>query len=95
MNEIQKTGMCGLLCSESYSDIDQISKVLKADMGEYLKRKVFEISKFQPEIEIIEVNTDLDHIHLLVSIPPKFSVSKVVRMIKAHTDTYIRKKFLF
>jgi len=56
-------------------------------MGDYLKRKVLQVSKFQPEIEIIEVNTDIDHIHLLVSIPPKFSVSEVVKMIKAHAGT--------
>jgi len=70
-------------------------KVLKAGMGEYLKRKVLQVSRFHPEIEIIEVNTDLDHIHMLVSIPPKFSVSKVVKMIKAHTGTSMRKKFPF
>jgi len=70
-------------------------KVLKAGMGDYLKRKVLQVSKFQPEIEIIEVNTDLDHIHILVSIPPKFSVSEVVKMIKAHTGTAMRKKFPF
>ena len=70
-------------------------KVLKAGMGDYLKRKVLQVSKFRPEIEIIEVNTDLDHIHLLVSIPPKCSVSEVVKMIKAHTGTAMRKKFPF
>ncbi len=59
------------------------------------RRKVLQVSKFQPEIEIIEVNTDLDHIHLLVSIPPKFSVSEVVKMIKVHTGTAMRKKFPF
>ena len=70
-------------------------KVLKAGMGDYLKRKVLQVSKFQPEIEIIAVNTDIDHIHLLVSIPPKFSVSEVVKMIKAHTGTAMRRKFPF
>ena len=46
-------------------------KVLKAGMGGYLKRKVLQVGKFHPEIEIIEVNTDSDHIHVLASIPPK------------------------
>ena len=64
-------------------------------MGDYLKRKILQIRKFHPEIEIVEVNTDLDHIHLLVSIPPKFSVSEVVRMIKAHTGRAMREKFPF
>ncbi len=70
-------------------------KVLKAGMGEYLKKKVLQVSKFHPEIEIIAVNTDLDHMHLQVSIPPKYSVSEVVKMIKAHTGSAMRRKFPF
>ena len=70
-------------------------KVLKGGIGEWLKKKVLQVGKFHPEIEILEVNTDLDHMHLLVSIPPKFSVSKVVGMIKANTGNSMRKKFPF
>ena len=70
-------------------------KVLKGGIGEYLKRKVLQVGKFHPEIEMLEVNTHLDHIHLVVSIPPKFSVSQVVNMIKANTANSMRKKFPF
>jgi putative transposase len=70
-------------------------KVLKAGIGEYLKRKVLQIGKFHPEIEFLEVNTHLDHIHLVVSIPPKLSVSQVVNMIKANTGSSMRNKFPF
>ena len=70
-------------------------KVLKAGMGDYLKRKVLQITKFHPEIEIVELNTHMDHIHLQMSIPPKYSVSDVVRMIKAHTGSAMRNKFPF
>lgn len=48
-----------------------------------------------PEIEIVEVNTDDDHVHLLLSIPPKLTVSEVVKMLKAKTGLYMRKKFPF
>ena len=33
--------------------------------------------------------------HILVSIPPKFSVSEIVNMIKANTGGAMRKKFPF
>ena len=68
-------------------------KIFKAGIGEYLQRRVHQITRFHPDIEIIEVNTDLDHIHLVISIPPKFSVSKVVNMIKANTGSYMRQRF--
>ena len=70
-------------------------KVLKAGMGEHLKRKVLQVSKFHPEIEILEVNTHIDHMHLVVSIAPKFSVSQVVNMVKANTGGAMRKRFPF
>ena len=43
-------------------------KVLRG-MGECLKNSVQQIGRFHPEIEILEVNADLDHVHLLMSIP--------------------------
>ena len=41
------------------------------------------------------MNIDVDHIHILCSIPPKLSVSEVVKVIKAKTGLYMRKKFSF
>ena len=70
-------------------------KVLKGGIGEYLKRKVLQVGKFHPEIEMLEVNTHLDRIHLVVSIPPKLSVNQVVNMIKANTGNSMRKQFPF
>ena len=48
-----------------------------------------------PEIDIVEINHDKDHIHLLVIIPPKYSVSQVVRILKANTSRDLKKKFPF
>ena len=70
-------------------------KILKEGVGEYLKKQILEVSKSHPDIEVLEVNTDLDHVHFLVSIPPKYSVSEVVGKIKANTGRKMRKKFKF
>ena len=32
-----------------------------------------------PEVEISDINHDVDHVHILISIPPKMRVSDVVR----------------
>ena len=37
---------------------------MQKGMGEYLKRKVRQVSKFHPEIKIVEVNTNIDHMHI-------------------------------
>ena len=70
-------------------------KILRAGFGEYLTKLIIGIGRQNPDIEIVEVNTDIDHVHILLSIPPKLSVSDVVRMIKAKTGAVMRKRFPF
>ena len=70
-------------------------KILKDGFGEYLKNAIVGIGKQTPELEIIEVNTDCDHVHILLSIPPKLSISDVVKMVKAKTGFRMRNKFPF
>ena len=53
------------------------------------------IPRQHPEIEVLEVNTYKDHIHLLVSIAPKMSVSEAVRILKSNTGRMMTKKFPF
>lgn len=70
-------------------------KLLKHGMGAYLKIIIHLIGKIYPEVKIHEVNTDQDHVHLLASIPPKYSVSEVVGQLKGKTAHAMRSKFPF
>jgi len=45
------------------------------------------------EIEILEINHDVDHVHLLVVIPPKYGVGRIVGAIKANSSREMLKKF--
>lgn len=46
-----------------------------------------------PEILVLTMNHDQDHIHLHLSIPPKMRVSDVVRIIKSISGRLMKKKF--
>jgi len=70
-------------------------KIFNEGVFAYLLAKVNEIKDYYPEIDVLEINHDADHVHMLVSIPPKFSVSKVVGIIKANTSRGIKVKFPF
>lgn len=61
----------------------------------YLQDKLKEIGKYYPEIRFETIKHGKDHIHLLVSVPPKFSVGSVVRIIKANTSRGLKAKFPF
>ena len=43
--------------------------------------------------EILEGNTQPDHVHILISIPPKLSVSKVVGFIKGKSAIYVARHY--
>ena len=47
----------------------------------------------QREVEIKEINVQIDHVHLLVMIPPKISVSEYVGIIKGRTAIRIFNQF--
>ncbi|EES90798.1 IS200/IS605 family transposase [Clostridium botulinum] len=44
-------------------------------------------------VEIIEANACIDHIHMLVSIPPKMSISSFVGFLKGKSSLMIFEKF--
>ena len=70
-------------------------KIFNAGVYGYFKIKLLEIRKYYPDVEIVEVNHGRDHVHLLLTIPPKMSVSDVVRLIKSNTGRALRDKFEF
>ena len=68
-------------------------KVLKGELKQYLEKGLFDIEKFHPDIEIETLSIQVDHIHLVIVIPPKYAVSAIVGKIKANTSREIRKRF--
>ena len=70
-------------------------RVFNEGIFKYLHLKLEEIRKYYPELEFLEVNHDADHLHLLVTIPPKWSVGSMVRIIKANTSRQLKQKFPF
>ena len=70
-------------------------KVLVKGVDEYLLKKMDEIRKLYPEIEYVQRNIQPDHIHLVLSFPPRYSISKVVQIIKSNTGKAMWEKFDF
>jgi putative transposase len=47
----------------------------------------------QQSAEIVELNVQVDHVHLLVKVPPKVSISNYVGTIKGRTAIRVLNKF--
>ena len=61
---------------------------IKADIGQML-RKLCEYKG----IEIIEAEACKDHIHILISIPPKYSVAQIMGYLKGKSSLMIFEKY--
>lgn len=70
-------------------------KIFNDGVFAYMKETLKKLKEFYPEIEIKEINHDRDHIHLMLWIPPKFSIGKVVTILKSNTARHLKQKFPF
>jgi putative transposase len=61
---------------------------LKGEIGKILRELCT-----RKEVEIIEAEACPDHIHMLVSIPPKYSVSEIMGYLKGKSSLMIFDKF--
>ena len=61
---------------------------IKADIGKML-RKLFEYK----QIEILEAEACKDHIHMLISVPPKYSISQIMGYLKGKSSLMIFEKY--
>jgi putative transposase len=70
-------------------------KVLKGEVRQYVEQQLSDISKYHPDIVIEKYSLQKDHVHLVIIIPPKYSVSAIVGKIKANTSREVRKRFVW
>lgn len=61
---------------------------LRADIGRYLRR----LCEYKG-VEIVEAHAMSDHIHMLVKIPPKLSVSSFMGYLKGKSSLMIFEKY--
>ena len=68
-------------------------RILNPGVKAYLEKLFPLVLKGLPGCEIVKYNIQPDHIHMVMIIPPKYAVSRVVGKIKGMTSSRLRKKF--
>ena len=68
-------------------------KILYVNLRMYLGELFKELAR-QKDCEILEGHLMKDHVHMLISIPPKYSVSNVVGYIKGKSAICITRNYL-
>ena len=68
-------------------------KILKGALKEFVAKRIYKVQEYHPDVEIGRFSIQVDHVHLVIIIPPRYSVSEIVGKIKANTSREVRKQF--
>jgi putative transposase len=92
--DLRKQGHCAYRCEYHLVIVSKYRrKIFNDGSFRYFKEIMKRARDDIPEVSILEMNHDKDHIHLLLSIPPKMRVSDVVRYIKSQSGRLMKRKF--
>ena len=67
-------------------------RILTGQISSMLEQDIRTISQWK-EVEIDELNIRIDHVHMIVSIPPRISVSDYMRILKGKTAIKMFKSY--
>ncbi len=67
--------------------------ILKDEIREYVRGEISNLLRQKEGIEIMEMNVQSDHIHLIVWIPPKYAVSAVMGYLKGKLAIRLLQKY--
>jgi putative transposase len=57
-------------------------RVLQGDIAAYTQEQIYALCRQKEGVEVLELNIQPDHVHLVVSIPPKYTLSNFMGFLK-------------
>jgi len=57
-------------------------KIFRGDIAEYARQQIYSLCQQKDLVEVLELNVRPEHIHLVMSIPPKYAVSAIMGYVK-------------
>ena len=70
-------------------------KVFVKGVKEYAEKLLSHIPELDPDIEVVKLNVRVDHVHMVVVIPPKYAVARVVHYIKSQSAKELKAEIPF
>ena len=68
-----------------------LKEYVVADLSASFKETV----RRHPTLHLFAMNTDQDHLHIQIEIPPDMAVCEVVQLLKQNSSRILRRKFAF
>ena len=68
-------------------------KILEGEVGKYVERLLYRLVEQKDKVEIIELNVQKDHVHMVIEIPPKYQVSGIMGYLKGKVAIRMFEKY--
>ena len=68
-------------------------RILNGEVAEYVKQEIYRLVRQKDGVEILELNIQPDHIHMLLWIPPKYAISNIMGFLKGKLATRVFQKY--
>jgi REP-associated tyrosine transposase len=57
-------------------------RIFDGQVGEYAKQQVYQLARQKDLVEVEELNVQPDHVHAILSVPPKYAISDMMGFLK-------------
>ena len=68
-------------------------RIFKGEIAEYVNRELYRLVKQKDLVEILELSVQPDHIHMVLSMSPKYSLSSVMGFLKGKLAINLFKRY--
>ena len=67
-------------------------RCINNELFEFLKKESIRLFELW-DVELIEINHDMDHVHFLIEIPPQVQISRLINSYKTVTSRLVKRDF--
>ena len=68
-------------------------RILRGAIKLFVQEHVPQIQRYHPDVEVQQWSVQIDHIHVVLVIPPKYAVSSIVGKMKANLSRQLRLRY--
>ncbi len=68
-------------------------RIFKDGVDEYTQQEIYRLCHQKDKVEVLELNVQPDHVHLIVWIPPKYAVSAFMGYLKGRLALRLFQKY--
>ena len=57
-------------------------RIFEGPVGDYARQQVYQLARQKDLVEVEELNVQADHVHAILSVPPKYAISDLMGFMK-------------